>query len=71
MERNLPEQLLKKNALTIIACRPYDIHYLHWKGGRPDMTGTLIRRNDVQPQSNISFIVHRPLRALAKKERQG
>ncbi len=31
------------------------------------MTAMDTRRNDVTPQSNISFIVHRPLRALAKE----
>ncbi len=34
------------------------------------MTGTFNRRNVVKPQSNIAFIVHRPLRAQAR-ERQG
>ena len=31
------------------------------------MTAMDIRRNDVKPQPNISFIVHRPLRAQAKE----
>ncbi len=31
------------------------------------MTAMIIRRNVVTPQPNISFIVHRPLRALAKE----
>ncbi|PRX73047.1 hypothetical protein B0G52_104147 [Cohnella sp. SGD-V74] len=31
------------------------------------MTAVINRRNVVTPQSNTSFIVHRPLRALAKE----